>query len=94
MQFYSKILSNLSTLLEPLYRLTKKNIHWEWDKRTKSRSCVLKILLNNKTECYKMTLKSVCEVKTQHLSKVFTLFSAMYVICNSPEMDQNCQSAL
>ena len=29
-QFYSKFLSNLSTLLEPLYRLTKKNIQWEW----------------------------------------------------------------
>ena len=28
-QFYSRFLSNLSTLLEPLYRLTKKNIQWE-----------------------------------------------------------------
>ena len=29
-QFYNKFLSNLSTVLEPLYRLTKKDIKWRW----------------------------------------------------------------
>ena len=29
-QFYNKFLPSLSTLLEPLYRLTRKGITWSW----------------------------------------------------------------
>ncbi len=29
-QFYSKFLPNISTTLEPLYRLTKKEVPWQW----------------------------------------------------------------
>ena len=29
-QFYSKFLPNISTVLEPLYRLTKKEVPWRW----------------------------------------------------------------
>ena len=31
-QFYSKFLENLSTVLEPLYNLTKKGVLWSWGK--------------------------------------------------------------
>ena len=31
-QFYSKFLENLSMVLKPLYRLTKKGISWSWGK--------------------------------------------------------------
>ena len=30
-QFYSKFLPNLATVLEPLYQLTKKDTKWKWD---------------------------------------------------------------
>jgi hypothetical protein len=29
-QFYAKFMSNLSDLTEPLYRLTRSNVKWEW----------------------------------------------------------------
>ena len=31
LQFYSKFCPNLSTLAEPLYRLTRKDVKWQWE---------------------------------------------------------------
>ena len=44
-QFYSKFLPNLSTHLEPLYRLTKKNSQWIWGTEEQAAFDTVKSLL-------------------------------------------------
>eukprot|EP00795_Rhopilema_esculentum_P005001 gene5001-biopygen83 len=48
-QFYNKFLSNLSTLIEPLYRLTKKDIPWEWGAKEQTAFDKVKTMLCNDT---------------------------------------------
>ena len=46
LQFYSKFLENLSTVVGPLFRLTRKNISWQWeaDKKVKELLCTDTVL--------------------------------------------------
>ena len=44
-QFYSKFLPNLATVTDPLYRLTKKNVQWEWGAEQQAAFQSLKDLL-------------------------------------------------
>ena len=44
-QFYSKFLPNLATITDPLYRLTKKNVQWEWGAEQQAAFQSLKDLL-------------------------------------------------
>ena len=48
-QFYSKFLSNLSTSLEPLYRLTKKGVPWMWGAEEKAAFDAVKRMLCEET---------------------------------------------
>ena len=48
-QFYNKFLSNLSTLIEPLYRLTKKDIPWQWGTKEQTAFNKVKTMLCNDT---------------------------------------------
>ena len=48
-QFYSKFLENLSTILEPLYRLTKKGVSWSWGKEEQRAFDVVKEKFCNDT---------------------------------------------
>ena len=44
-QFHAKFLSNLSTKLEPLYHLTKKNVAWKWTKDEQKAFEAAKVML-------------------------------------------------
>ena len=48
-QFYSKFLPSLSTLLEPLYRLTRKGITWSWGEIEQAVFDTVKKILCNET---------------------------------------------
>ena len=49
LQFYSKFLQNLSTDVEPLFRLTRKNIPWQWGAEEEAVFKQVKDLLWNDT---------------------------------------------
>ena len=44
-QFYGKFIANLSTLAEPLFRLTKKATSWKWEQEEQAAFEHLKSLL-------------------------------------------------
>ena len=48
-QFYNKFLPGLSTLLEPLYYLTKKNVSWRWNQEQEESFRKVKQLLTSET---------------------------------------------
>lgn len=52
-QFYGKFLPNLSTSLKPLYRLTKNNVQWKWDRKEQETFNTVKGMLLSKVCCAK-----------------------------------------
>ena len=46
-QFYGKFLSNLSTITEPLYKLTRKEAEWSWGEEQEFAFTTLKEMLSN-----------------------------------------------
>ena len=48
-QFYNKFLPSLSTLLEPLYRLTRKGIPWSWEENERAIFNTVKKMLCKET---------------------------------------------
>ena len=56
-QFYSKFLPNLSTIIEPLRKLTRKNVQWKWSAEHESSFLQLKQLLTAGTVLTHFNLK-------------------------------------
>ena len=48
-QFYSKFLPNLATVTEPLYKLTRNNTKWSWNKKQEVAFTTLKQMLSTET---------------------------------------------
>lgn len=78
LNFYSRFLPNTATVLEPLYKLLKKNVHWQWSADCESSFQKAKDLLENSQvlalyDCTK-PLKLTCDASSYGLGVVLSQY--------------------